>query len=247
MAFMRLQKFLSSAGVCSRRKGEEYIRSGRVKVNDRIVKELGTKVDPQTDQIAVNGNTVELNHDNIYIALNKPKGYIASCSRRQADEKIVMDLLDISLRIYPIGRLDKDSSGLLLLTNDGELHHRLLHPSFDHEKEYEVTVDRPVADGALRKLAQGLPMMGTKTRAAKIKRLSARRFRIILQEGKNRQIRRMVRKVGARVSRLKRVRVANIKIGRLAEGSWRHLTEKERKALLAPKKVEVNATIVTDR
>lgn len=247
MAFMRLQKFLSSAGVCSRRKGEEYIRSGRVKVNDRIVKELGTKVDPQTDQIAVNGNTVELNHDNIYIALNKPKGYIASCSRRQADEKIVMDLLDISLRIYPIGRLDKDSSGLLLLTNDGELHHRLLHPSFDHEKEYEVTVDRPVADGALRKLAQGLPMMGTKTRAAKIKRLSARRFRIILQEGKNRQIRRMVRKVGARVSRLKRVRVANIKIGRLAEGSWRHLTEKERKALLAPQKVEVNATIVTDR
>jgi pseudouridine synthase len=247
MAFMRLQKFLSSAGVCSRRKGEEYIRSGRVKVNDRIVKELGTKVDPQTDQIKVNGNTIELNHDNIYIALNKPKGYIASCSRRQADEKIVMDLLDISLRIYPIGRLDKDSSGLLLLTNDGELHHRLSHPSFDHEKEYEVTVDRPLADGALRKLAQGLPMMGTKTRAAKIKRLSARRFRIILQEGKNRQIRRMVRKVGARVSRLKRVRVANIKIGRLAEGSWRHLTEKERKALLAPQKVEVNATIVTDR
>jgi 23S rRNA pseudouridine2605 synthase/23S rRNA pseudouridine2604 synthase len=232
MAFMRLQKFLSSAGVCSRRKGEEYIRSGRVKVNDRIVKELGTKVDPQIDQIEVNGNTIELNHDNIYIALNKPRGYIASCSRRQADEKIVLDLLDIPLRIYPIGRLDKDSSGLLLLTNDGELHHRLSHPSFDHEKEYEVTVDRPLADGVLRKLAQGLPMMGAKTRTAKIKRLSARRFRIILQEGKNRQIRRMVRKVGARVSRLKRVRVANIKIGRLAEGNWRHLTDREKKVLL---------------
>jgi 23S rRNA pseudouridine2605 synthase/23S rRNA pseudouridine2604 synthase len=122
---------------------------------------------------------------------------------------------------------------------DGKLHHHLSHPSFDHEKEYEVTVDRPLADGALRKLAQGLPMMGTKTRPARIKRLSARRFRITLQEGKNRQIRRMVRKVGGRVSKLRRVREANIKLGKLAEGNWRYLTEKEKTDLLGPEKYEV--------
>ncbi len=231
MAFIRLQKFLASAGICSRRKGEEYIKNGRVKVNGKIVTELGTKVDPLNDQIELNGNKIELNQDLIYIALHKPRGYIASCTRNRAGEKIVLDLLDIPRRIYPVGRLDKDSTGLLLLTNDGKLHHRLLHPSFDHEKEYEVTVDRPLADGALQKLEQGLTILGTKTRPAKITRLSARRFRIILQEGKNRQIRRMIRKVGARVSKLKRVRVANIKIGRLPQGHWRHLTEKEKKEL----------------
>lgn len=234
MASIRLQKFLASAGICSRRKGEEYIRNGRVKVNGKIVTELGTKVDPQLDRIELNGNKIELHHDLIYIALHKPRGYIASCRRHRSGEKIVLDLLDIPCRIYPIGRLDKDSAGLLLLTNDGKLHHRLLHPSFDHEKEYEVTVDRPLTDGALQKLEQGLPILGTKTRPAKIKRLSARRFRIILQEGKNRQIRRMVRKVGARVSKLKRVRVANIKIGRLPQGHWRHLTVKEKKELCEP-------------
>jgi 23S rRNA pseudouridine2605 synthase/23S rRNA pseudouridine2604 synthase len=232
MASMRLQKFLSRAGVCSRRKGEEYISSGRVAVNGKIVTTLGTKVDPQSDRIEVNGRQIGMDGALFYIALNKPKGYIASCTRNRTDENIVLDLVDIPQRIYPVGRLDKDSSGLLILTNDGQLHHRLLHPSFDHEKEYEVTVDRPLTDGALRKLAQGLPMMGTQTRPARIKRLSGRRFRIILQEGKNRQIRRMVRKVGGRVSKLKRIRVARIRLGKLAEGRWRHLTEKEKNDLL---------------
>jgi 23S rRNA pseudouridine2605 synthase/23S rRNA pseudouridine2604 synthase len=232
MTLMRLQKFLSSAGACSRRKGEVYIRNGRVTVNGKIVTELGTKVDPQIDRIELNGKRVAPNHELIYIALNKPKGYIASCIRDRDEDNIVLDLLDIHQRIYPVGRLDKDTSGLLILTNDGKLHHRLSHPSFDHEKEYEVTVDRPLADGALRKLVQGLPMMGTKTRPARIKRQSARRFRITLQEGKNRQIRRMVRKIGGRVSKLKRVRVANIKLGKLAEGNWRYLTENEKLDLL---------------
>jgi len=235
MALMRLQKFLSGAGVCSRRKGEVHIRYGRVTVNGKTVTELGTKVDPQIDRIEINGQQIKPNHDLIYIALNKPKGYIASCTRNRAEEKIVLDLIDVHRRIYPVGRLDKDTTGLLILTNDGKLHHRLLHPSFNHEKKYEVTVDRPLADGALRKLAQGLPMMGIKTRTAKINRLSARRFQITLQEGKNRQIRRMVRKVGGRVSKLKRVRVANIHLGRMAEGSWRYLTQKEKTDLLSPK------------
>jgi pseudouridine synthase len=230
MAEMRLQKFLSGAGICSRRKGEEYIKAGWVKVNGKIVTELGVKVDPERDAVEVDRDAIRSDTAPIYIALNKPKGYVSSC--RQQNEQIVLDLLDISDRVYPIGRLDKDSTGLLLLTNDGHLHHRLSHPSFNHEKEYEVTVARPLPEGALRKLAEGLPMMGTRTRPARVNRISARRFRIALQEGKNRQIRRMVRKVGNQVVNLKRIRIANIKLGNLPSGSWRHLTKREKENLL---------------
>jgi pseudouridine synthase len=230
MAEMRLQKFLSGAGICSRRKGEEYIKAGWVKVNGKIVTELGVKVDPERDAVEVDRDAIRSDTAPIYIALNKPKGYVSSC--RQQNEQIVLDLVDISDRVYPIGRLDKDSTGLLLLTNDGHLHHRLSHPSFNHEKEYEVTVARPLPEGALRKLAEGLPMMGTRTRPARVNRISARRFRIVLQEGKNRQIRRMVRKVGNQVVHLKRIRIANIKLGNLLSGSWRHLTKREKENLL---------------
>ena len=234
MAQMRLQKFLSMAGLCSRRHGEKYITDGCVRVNGRVVNELGTKVDPKNDRIEVCGKLVEAKQKAVYIALNKPKGYIVSCNRISGHsyDKIVLDLIDISERIYPVGRLDKDSTGLLLLTNNGDLHHRLLHPSFDHEKEYEVAVAKPIPDGALRNMANGLPLMGTKTRLAKIKRISARLFRIVLKEGKNRQIRRMVRKVGNQVVRLKRIRVANILLENLEEGDWRYLTETEKKELL---------------
>ncbi|MFH1990854.1 MAG: pseudouridine synthase [Pseudomonadota bacterium] len=230
MSLMRLQKFLSNAGFCSRRQGEEYIKKGLVKVNGAVITELGAKVDPQTDHVEVDGKAVENKQDLVYLALNKPPGFVVSC--RQADEKIVLDLIDIPERVYPVGRLDKDSTGLLILTNDGRLHHRLSHPSFDHEKEYDVTVARPIPDGALAALAKGLPMMGTKTRPAEVNRISARRFRIVLKEGKNRQIRRMVRKVGHQVIRLKRIRVSNIKLGRLTQGAWRYLTDREKKHLL---------------
>ena len=230
MTMMRLQKFLSEAGICSRRKGEEYIRQGLVRVNSRIVTELGTKVDSEKDRVEFDGKVIALKSEPMFIMLNKPKGYVTSCSH--PGEKIVLDLIDIPERVYPIGRLDKDSIGLLILTNDGTLHHRLSHPSFDHEKEYDVTVSKPITDGSLRNIASGLPMMGSKTRPAKIRRISSRRFRIILKEGRNRQIRRMVRKVGNRVTRLKRIRVSKVKLGRLAEGAWRNLTEKEKKELL---------------
>ncbi len=230
MPLMRLQKFLSAAGVCSRRKGEEYIKAGRVAVNSQLVVELGTKVDPATDFVQVDGNPVQSSQPLIYIALNKPIDYVTSCSH--PGEKIVLDLVDIPRRVYPIGRLDKDSTGLLLLTNDGRLHHKLSHPSFDHEKEYDVTVTKPISDGALRKMAEGLPMMETQTRPARVQRISARRFRIVLQEGKNRQVRRMVRKVGNQVTGLKRVRVANIKLRGLAPGAWRHLGDQEKRELL---------------
>lgn len=231
MTTMRLQKFLSEAGVCSRRRGEEYIREGRVRVNSKIVTQLGTKVDSEKDRVEFDGKVIALKSEPMYIMLNKPKGYVTSCSH--PGEKIVLDLIDISGRVYPVGRLDKDSTGLLILTNDGSLHYRLSHPSFDHEKEYDVTVSKPITDGSLRKIASGLPMMGTKTRPAKIRRISSTRFRIILQEGRNRQVRRMVRKVGNHVTRLKRIRVSNVKLGRLAEGAWRNLTEKEKEELLS--------------
>jgi len=227
---MRLQKFLSAAGVCSRREGETYICQGRVSINDTIITELGTQVDPETDRIAVDGVPVTLRQNLIYIALNKPRGYITSC--RQGEEKIVLDLIDIPERIYPVGRLDKDSSGLLLLTNDGRIHHRLSHPSFNHEKEYEVTVSKPMSTGSIRKLEKGLPLMGRKTRPSVVKQLSEKRFRITLMEGRNRQVRRMVRKVGNQVSRLHRVRISNIKIGSLPSGSWRHLRKAEKEELL---------------
>ena len=230
MAEMRLQKFLSGAGVCSRRKGEEYIQSGWVKVNGKTVTELGVKVDPEKDYVEVDSKALESHTASVTIALNKPSGYVSSC--RQPGEKIVLDLVDISERVYPIGRLDKDSSGLLLLTNDGLLHHQLSHPSFNHEKEYEVKVAKVMPDGALAKLAKGLPMMGTRTRPAGVQRISGRRFKIVLTEGKNRQIRRMVRKVGNQVVSLKRIRIANIKLGDLPSGRWRHLAPEEREDLL---------------
>jgi 23S rRNA pseudouridine2605 synthase/23S rRNA pseudouridine2604 synthase len=225
MPLMRLQKFLSAAGVCSRRRGEAYIEAGRVRVNGEVVRVLGTKIDPDGDRVEVDGRQVALEERRIYIALNKPVGYVTSCE--QPGDRTVMELVDIPERIYPVGRLDKDSTGLLLLTNDGRLHHRLSHPSFDHEKEYEVTTAAPLPEGALRKMAAGVPLMGRPTRPAKVRRLSATRFRITLREGRNRQVRRMVRKVGGRVAALKRVRFASVRLGSLAEGAWRYLTGRE--------------------
>jgi pseudouridine synthase len=228
---VRLQKWLASAGVCSRRRGEALILEGRVAVNGAVVTQLGVKIDPDTDRVAVDGVAVAAAQDPlVYIILNKPRGVVTSCE--QEGVPVVVDLVDCDTRIYPVGRLDNDSTGLVLLTNDGRLHHGLLHPSFDHEKEYEVTVARPIPDGALQHMAAGMPLMGTRTRPALVRRTAGRRFRITLQEGKNRQIRRMVRKVGNHVVRLKRVRMASLRLGNLKEGQWRHLTTREVAGLL---------------
>jgi 23S rRNA pseudouridine2605 synthase len=230
MSTIRLQKFLSEAGFCSRRHGEEFILAGKVSVNGTVVKELGTKIDPSKDIVEVGGKRIEKKDDQIYIALNKPKGYITTCSRDRG--RIVLDLVDVKERIYPVGRLDKDSTGLLLLTNDGRLHNILSHPSFDHEKEYDAITERPITDDALDKMASGIHLLGKKTRPAQIKRISPVQFRIVLREGRNRQVRRMVERVGNRVRELKRIRISNIRLGGLKEGCWRHLTEKEKKELL---------------
>ncbi len=226
---IRLQKYLAQAGVCSRREGERLILDGRVAVNGGVVTELGTRVTPGTDRVTVDGKPVGESEGMVYILLNKPPGYISSCRHR--NEKIVLDLVDIRERVYPVGRLDRDSEGLLLLTNDGRLHLRLSHPSFDHEKEYEVTVSRSLSDQDLREMASGISLSGRMTRPARVRRLSARKFRIVLQEGRNRQIRRMLGHLSHEAVRLKRIRMAGIRLGALPRGSWRHLTQAEKDAL----------------
>jgi len=228
---MRLQKFLSQAGVCSRRKGEEYILAGRVSVNSEVVSFLGTKIDPETDRVEVDGKKVLFSavKKKIYIALNKPMGVVSSCSH--PGEKIVLDFIDIEERVYPIGRLDKDSIGLLLLTDDGDLHNRLSHPSFDHEKEYVVETEGFVSDHALNEMASGIILDGRRTREAEVTRLSDKSFNIVLKQGINRQIRRMVTLTGNRVKTLKRIRMGSINLGSLKPGKWRYLTEVEVKSL----------------
>lgn len=224
---MRLQKFLAHAGVCSRRKAESYILDGKVQVNGVVVTELGTKIIPEKDRVIYNKKTIKLKQDAsfVYIILNKPKGYVTSCA--QDNSKIILDLIDIDTRIYPVGRLDKDSTGLVLLTNDGELHNRLSHPSFDHEKEYVVTTKHPIPNNALKQMADGIYIDKVKTRKAKVKRLNKSKFNIILKQGLNRQIRKMVGKTGNAVKALKRIRLSSIQLGQLEEGKWRHLSSQE--------------------
>ncbi len=229
---MRLQKFLAHAGICSRRKAETYILDGRVKVNSIIVKELGTQVDPAKDRVSFDNYPVDVpaaDQGFIYIAVNKPRGVVTTCSQKNA--KIILDLVPVKERVYPVGRLDKDSIGLVLLTNDGDLHNRLSHPSHDHEKEYIVTTVRPIGNAPLKAMAAGVVIEGEKTREARVKRVSKNGFKIILKQGRNRQIRKMVTKTGNKVDMLKRVRMANINLGNLKEGKWRHLTNQEVKTL----------------
>lgn len=230
---MRLQKYLALAGVCSRRHGEEMIAGGRVRVNGAVVTEMGFKVDSTTDEVLFDDRPVilPLEPQFVYYAVNKPKGYVSSCA--QGNAKLVVDLAPKDVRVYPVGRLDKDSTGLILLTNDGRLHLELSHPSYDHEKEYEVWLKAPVAAGALRKIKEGLNLDGVKTRPVKLKVLGPNQVRMVLQEGRNRQIRRMFQKVGNEVTALKRIRFANIRLGNLKEGQWRALTAKEVEDLLA--------------
>ncbi|NOY68106.1 MAG: rRNA pseudouridine synthase [Deltaproteobacteria bacterium] len=228
---LRLQKYLADAGICSRRAGEAYIAAGRVVVNGEVVTRQGVKIDPDSDLVAVDGKSVDAGGKKVYIMLNKPAGVITSC--KQKGRKIVTDLVDVPQRVFPVGRLDRDSTGLLILTNDGRLHHRLSHPSFDHEKEYHVELENPVSGADLSRMAKGIIIDGRKTREASVKRLGPRRFSIVLKEGRNRQIRKMAEALGNRVAILHRVRIACVRIGNLGPGKWRHIDPKTRQALLA--------------
>jgi pseudouridine synthase len=195
---------------------------------------LGQKADPEVDRVEVDGRVLAARREFLYYLMNKPKGVVTTNATR-SDQRTVADLLPAQLKgkIFPIGRLDKDSSGLLILTNDGVLAYHLTHPKFEHEKEYEVIVERPITDGALRKMEKGITLSGVKTKQAKVKRLGQEKFLIALTEGKNRQIRRMCQKVGCPVRELRRVRIVTLTDSSISPGSLRVLRSQEVKTLLS--------------
>ncbi|MEW5717834.1 MAG: pseudouridine synthase [Chloroflexota bacterium] len=238
----RLQKTLAHAGVASRRKCEELIRAGRVRVNGKIVSELGTKVDPARDRIEVDGAPIRV-EEKMYIALHKPRGYLSDVDEERG-KKLAVDLVPSRERLYAAGRLDLNSEGLLLLTNDGDLAYRVTHPRFEHEKEYLALVAGEPDDAALAKLRQGVWYDGEMLRADHVERaVRHQRFAdaergqtwltIILHEGKKRQIRHLCAGIGHPVLRLIRVRIGPIELGALPVGKWRALSAREVRALKA--------------
>ncbi len=228
---MRLQKFIAQAGVCSRRRAEELMVNGMVVVNDRTIKKLGTKIDPENDRVKVRGKVIKLEEKRVYIMLHKPKGYETTCkiTRRkgQGARRTILNLVKIKERIFPVGRLDKDSSGLLILTNDGDYANKMMHPRYEHDKEYVVDVARPLRKAEIRKLELGIRILDKKTSPAKVKVLSAQQISMTIHEGMNRQIRRMLEAVGNRVVDLKRVRVGSLKLGNLKPGQWEKIEPKK--------------------
>ena len=231
---MRLNKFLSETGMCSRREADAWIASGRVSINGKRA-ELGTQV-AEADEVRVDNHVVGTHKKKkkIYICLNKPVG-ITSTTERGVQDNIV-DFIGHEERIFPIGRLDKESEGLILLTNHGDIVNEILRSENNHEKEYLVTVDKPVTDAFLAGMAGGVRILDTKTKPCKVSRLGKYEFRIILTQGLNRQIRRMCEVFGYNVKRLQRVRIVNIKLGGLKVGRWRNLTETELRGLLPGRK-----------
>ena len=225
---MRLNKFIAETGVCSRREADKWIEAGRVSCNGSIAT-LGTQVN-QGDEVRVDGKRVGAKKKPIYIALNKPVGII--CTTELDIKDNIVEFVGHRERIFPIGRLDRDSEGLILLTNDGDIVNEILRSENNHEKEYLVTVDRAITDLSLKMLAGGVKILGQMTKPSKVSRVGANAFRIILTQGLNRQIRRMCSALGYKVQRLKRVRIMNVKLGNLETGKWRYLTENELLGLL---------------
>ena len=220
---MRLNKFLSDAGVCSRRQADRYVEQGRILVDGEPA-QMGQKVHAGQD-IRVDGKRVSVSRKQIVLAVNKPKGIVCTTEKREKDN--IVDFVGYPERIYPVGRLDKDSEGLILMTNDGELMNEILKARNYHEKEYEVTINRPVTNAFLKQMSEGVEILDTVTRPCKVKRTGVYTFRIILTQGLNRQIRRMCEACGYRVRELKRLRIMNIHLGSLPTGEYREITGEE--------------------
>ena len=225
---MRLNKFISETGVSSRREADSWIEAGRVTVNGQVAS-LGTKVG-EGDVVCVDGREIGAAKTHVYIALNKPVGIICTTERDVRDN--IIDFVRHRERIFPIGRLDRDSEGLILLTNHGDIVNEILRAENEHEKEYVVTVDRPVTEIFLNGMASGVRILGTVTKPCRIRRVAPATFRIILTQGLNRQIRRMCSFFGYKVVQLQRVRIMNIELGSLPIGKWRDLRADELRGLL---------------
>lgn len=231
---IRLQKHLSECGVASRRKAEELIEQGKVRVNGRIAA-IGAKVDPKRDKVTVHGKNVVANTQKMYIMLHKPRGYVTT-TKDELDRRCVTDLVaDAGVKLFPVGRLDRNSEGLLIMTNDGGFANSLTHPSAHVNKTYRVTVKGEASDEQLIKMREGIVLDGRKTLPcdAFIAERKPDRTVIIfvIQEGRNRQIRRMCESVGLEVIRLKRTEIAGVKLGMLPQGKWRPLNEREMRHL----------------
>lgn len=226
---MRINKFISETGYCSRREADKLVESGRVTINGKPA-ELGSQAE-LGDDVRIDGKRIGEQKEHVYIALNKPVG-ITSTTEAHIRGNIV-DFVGHEERIFPIGRLDKDSEGLILLTNDGDIVNRILRAEGRHEKEYVVTVNRPVTQPFLKGMSEGVRILGSMTLPCKITKEGDRVFRIILTEGKNRQIRRMCTAFGFQVVKLRRVRIMNIHLGDLKTGKWRDLTKGEMSELFA--------------
>ena len=223
-----MAKFLAHGGVASRRKAEEVIAAGRVTVEGELVRDPARDVS-DTDDVRVDGELVGVEVREVW-AVNKPVG-VVSTAREPGARTAVVELVDSEARLYPVGRLDVDSSGLLLLTNDGELANRLMHPRYEVSKAYRVELRRPPDEADLRRLASGVELEDGMTAPAEVRRLGEREIEVVLREGRNRQVRRMVEAVGNRVVALRRVRFGPVELGRLGEGEARRLSEEEVEAL----------------
>ena len=227
MTLIRLNKFLADAGIASRRNAEKLILDGKITVNGEKVEELGTKVDPATDEVCFNKEQVMISDQKpIVMMLNKPVGYTCTTRAFHGEENI-LNLIDIDERVYPVGRLDKNSEGLIILTNDGDLTLKLTHPRYEKEKEYEVVVDREIEEDQLQALRSGVRIEGIKTLPAKVTQTASDKFNIILKEGRKRQIRQMCRLVCLEVVNLKRIRINNLELGNLQVGQYKKLDQKQ--------------------
>ncbi len=220
---INLNKYISSTGICSRREAEKFIEQGRVTINGKKT-QLGNRVFAG-DVVKIDGKPLGAKPRTIYIALNKPIGIVCTTDRKERDN--IVNFLGHSQRLFPIGRLDKPSEGLIFLTNDGDIVNKILRAGNNHEKEYIVTVDKPINDRFIQRMGNGVPILGTVTKKCKVEKISDRVFKIILIQGLNRQIRRMCEYLGYEVQRLKRVRIMNVSLDRLKTGEWRELTVKE--------------------
>jgi pseudouridine synthase len=231
----RLQKWIASAGVASRRAAEQLIRDGRVSVNGKVVRELGTRIDPRRDRVSVDGRKLGARARLRHYLLHKPRGVVSS-ARDERERRTVVDLVESDERLFPVGRLDVQSEGLILLTNDGALAQALMHPSFEVPRIYRVSIDGAIAADTLAKLAAGVVLDdGERTRPCEVRLLAREaersKLEICLAEGRRRQIRRMLEAVGHRVRRLVRVQFGPLKLGSLRPGEWRQLRPNERSAL----------------
>jgi len=224
----RINKYLSEVGYCSRRAADKLIDQGRVTING-VVPEMGTKIAPK-DEVRVDGELIATpTEKSVYIAFNKPVGIVCTTDTKVEKDNII-DYINYPSRIFPIGRLDKPSEGLIFLTNDGDIVNKILRARNNHEKEYIVTVNHPITQKFIQKMSNGIPILDTVTRKCYVEQLSKNQFKIILTQGLNRQIRRMCEYLDYRVLKLKRVRIMNISLD-TPVGKWRHITDKELKEI----------------